>query len=1321
MFSGSNTNGPVNKTVDRIDDCSLLIRVRLPPCSKPVVPTSARHISSCLSEFTVPETSASIRSLHRPQYYKVFYRRPKRLHPLTPAQFINTSVSSNTPSEVMDPNTLPFHLFALPTNSSQFVVNKQPKPFNPSVQTQSVAPKVNILFPSASCYQPMAMDPALSTIHWQQVPQSMASLGSVMTTSYYTAPRLQSTVLPTPCQPPTSNQTLRILSTASLNQQALNNPRDCVPPLVDNRYAAATPGAGTFSGRPRILSRMHTYGGSNSVCSQPPRHVTPPTAANPTTVTCLSLVSHVPTLITTVATTEQSLALVSLDRPATISPPNTPVSMASNQSPRGRPRKNPHPTHIPMDQLSCEASVESSVPSAPSPKQPGSEGLSFGHRLMKGIQSPSSSSDIVSSSGMDTECPVKLTGNAVLIPHIQVNTTDDIRPNEPGPDVLHNYSCTQCAFTASRLDRVQRHMNRRHSIIGVSPRLVPAQLNTTSNFQGLQYPAQHSAYTSPGPVISATSSAPSANYPQIVSSVSLSPQRRVRIPPSIPPASISSHTAPYLSLSVDMSFVPQIRNIVSLSPHKAVNVTPMSKLPITNHVQPTSFYREVLGIRIPMDQNTPNVIPFRSECPAREGVTAPAVEEVYVNLDSPDDKPSQGEQPVIASTASGLLGSPSPSIIIRYGEVHGVVASGVQHQHARSDTEPNLDQQTDVEAPVQPVSNAPIIAYRTLSNSPPVPAVPTPQLQENPASVSVSPAHLVETEQPAVETLCMSSASPSPRHGWVFESDSQEATQCVYRIVREGDISVTEQPLNTIVDDVDETREQTSGMGLDTACADEPPSVPVHKSTQQQLERADGSPDLSKCSHINHESSDQAISRLNTSSSTAVDSTGSDEDDDLVFVGFDLAGKAANKRLFCSGNCKPEYACTRCSGRPPVVETFKSSSSQPEKRSHIVLKHPGSTCDSPNTIIPYWPKPCKMAKHEVAGSFVSDFVTAEPETTVMKSHSRATSPISFEYRQLTESNPLPGVSVTLVPLTSELACRKACPYSGPGQNSPSEMSQKTRRRRKSPLRPVSTGSSDIVWEQVGDPVSRSIDAFPSGPVPREDVVDLTVDSDSDHAGSVVSCERKTSTPVKRAVQVPTLLLERLTVTPGSGETTLPVKSVQEQKSDISGTPNEQPEPAKDPAEDKDPRFRILVDRFTGEIFVDDKPLRELVPGIKPPTNRARIQSINTVPPHTKPPLKARPIVERKRRRRNKLSTDKSMQNQTATRGRPKRVPVLRVSDRRVTVLARTRSLATPASGYEPLPLVMLSGPNPEGITCPSMTSPSLCAPSFVSHTQDAIT
>ncbi|KAG5451610.1 hypothetical protein CSKR_201468 [Clonorchis sinensis] len=1318
MSSGSNTNGPLNKTVDRIDDCPPLIRVRLPPCSKPLVTTSATHISGCLSEFTVSETSAPI----RPQYYKVFYRRPRRLHPLTPAQFINTSVSSNTPSEVMDPNTLPFQLFALSTNSSQFVVNKQPKPFNPSTQAQSVAPKVNILFPSASCYQPMVVDPTLSTIHLQQVPQSMTSLGSVMTTSYYTAPRLQSTVLPTPCQPPTSNQqTLRILSAASLNQQALNNSRDCVPPLVDNRYAAATPGAGTFSGRPRILSRMHTYGGSNSVCSQPPRHVTPPTAANPTTVPCLSLVSHVPTLITTVATTEKSLALVSHNRPTAISPPNTPVSTANNQSPRGRLRKNPHPTHIPMDQLSSEASAESGVLSAPSPKQPVSEGVSFRHRLMKGIQSPSSSSVAVSSSGMETECPVKLTGNAVLIPHVQVNTADGVRPNEPGPDVLHNYSCTQCAFTASRLDRVQRHMNRRHSIVGVSPRLVPAQLNTTSNFQGHQYPALHAAYTTPGPAISTTPSTSSANCPQIASSVSLSPQRRVRIPPSISPASTSSHSAPHLSLSVDMSFVPQIRNIVSLSPHKAVNLTPMSKLPATNHVQPTSFYREVLGIRIPMDQNAPNVIPFRRECLPREDVTAPPVEEVYVNLDSPDDKPSQGEQIVIASTASGLLGSPSPSIIIRYGEVHGVVASGVQHQHARSITEPNLDQQIDVEAAAQPVSNAPIIAYRTLSNSPPVPAVPTPQLQENAASISVSPAHLVETEQPAVETLCMSSASPSPRHGWVFESDSQEATQCVYRIVREGDISVTEQPLNTTVDNADETRKQTSGMGLDTAFAVEPPSAPVHKSREQQLERADASADLSQCCQINHESSDQAISRQNTSSSTAVDSIGSDEDDDLVFVGFDLAGKVANKRLFCSGNCKPEYACTRCSSRPPVVDTFKSSSSQPEKRSHMVLKHPASTCDSPNTILPYWPKPCKMAKHAVTGSSASDFVTTEPETTVTKSHSRATSPINFEYRQLTESNPLPDVSVTLMPLTSELACQKACPYSGTGQNSPSEMSQKIRRRRKSPLRPVSTGSSDIVWEQIADPVSQSIDAFPSGPVLCQDVVDLTMDSDSDHAGSFVSCEGKTSTPVKHAAQVPTLLLEKLMVTPGSGETILPVKSVQQQTSDISGTPDEHPEPAKDPSEDKDPRFRILVDRFTGEIFVDGRPLRELVPGIKPPTNRARIQSINTIPPHTKPPLKARPIVERKRRRRNKLSTDKSVQNQTAARGRPKRVPVVRISDRPVDVPARTKSLATPASRYEPLPLVILSGPNPEGITCPSMTSPSLCAPSFVSHTQDVIT
>ncbi|OON13724.1 plasmid Maintenance Protein, partial [Opisthorchis viverrini] len=685
---------------------------------------------------------------------------------------------------VMDPNTLPFHLFAVPTNSSQFVVNRQPKPFNPSAQTQSVAPKVNISFPSASCCQPMVMDPALPTIHWQQVPQSMTSLGSVMTTSYYTAPRLQSTVLPTPCQPPTSNQqTLRILSAASLNQQALTNSRGCVLPLVDNRCADANPGAGTFSVRPRFLSRMHTYGGSNSVtfsvflipvfsqCSQPPRHVTPPIAANPTTTTGLSLVSHVPTVITTVATTEQSLVLVSQNRPTAISPRNTPVSIASNQSPRGRPRKNPHPTHIlllfsgnlyafsfspsplllmkPMDQLSIEASVESSVPSvciasyntpcslspaiAPSPKQPVSETASFRHRLMKGLQSPSSSPVAVSSSGVETQCSVKLTGNAVLIPHTQVNTADGMRRTEPDPDVLHNYSCTQCAFTASRLDRVQRHMNRRHSIVGVSPRLVPAQLNTTSNFQGHQHPALHAAYTIPGPVISTTPSASSANCPQIVSSVSLSPQRRVRIPPSIPPASTSSHGAPYLSLSVDMSFVPQIRNIVSLSPHKAVNVTPMSKLP-----PPTSFYREILGVRIPMDQNTPSVIPFGSECLVR-GVAAPPVEEVYVNLDSPDDKPSQDEQPVIASTASELLASPSPSILIRHGEVHGVVASGVQHQHARSITEPNLRQQIDVETPAQPASNAPIIAYRTLSNSPPVPTVPTLQLQENSASISVSP------------------------------------------------------------------------------------------------------------------------------------------------------------------------------------------------------------------------------------------------------------------------------------------------------------------------------------------------------------------------------------------------------------------------------------------------------------------------------------------------------------------------------------------------------------------------------------------------------
>ncbi|KAF8561110.1 hypothetical protein P879_06185 [Paragonimus westermani] len=344
------------------------------------------------------------------------------------------------------------------------------------------------------------------------------------------------------------------------------------------------------------------------------------------------------------------------------------------------------------------------------------------------------------------------------------------------------------------------------------------------------------------------------------------------------------------------------------------------------------------------------------------------------------------------------------------------------------------------------------------------------------------------------------------------------------------------------------------------------------------------------------------------------------DDDDLLFMGFDHAGKTAVKRLYYCQACQRDSFVTMCthhknleqSGtgdqrpntkpeRPPSLSRTKRlrSASVSAPRSHLEKRIIQPVCletTLPRTLPVLSPDSDSAALGMEAGS------TPSEKRTNYTGNGTITTPGPF------------------VLLTKEhnysISCDK--PQLSPNHSSPSAMlSERKRCRRKSPLRPLPADPTDTLC--LSPSPSTVVDMIPldnviSSSADKSVLADAILTSDSMTQTNVKTVQiLDTSTSTKKSVRLTRSVSCHMTsgrkalkrpssnvlfIAPNQA-TPLVNRRVMPKLSAPTGVADPL-ESRPDPNAEMDPKTRIMVDRFTGELFVDGQPLRTLVPSVKLP-------------------------------------------------------------------------------------------------------------------------
>ncbi|CAH8614901.1 unnamed protein product [Dicrocoelium dendriticum] len=215
-----------------------------------------------------------------------------------------------------------------------------------------------------------------------------------------------------------------------------------------------------------------------------------------------------------------------------------------------------------------------------------------------------------------------------------------------------------------------------------------------------------------------------------------------------------------------------------------------------------------------------------------------------------------------------------------------------------------------------------------------------------------------------------------------------------------------------------------------------------------------------------------------------------------------------------------------------------------------------------------------------------------------------------------------------------------------------------RTRRKSPLRPLPTGAADRIYEPRSPPVVSEATTLSCGPESR--IVDLTHDSEEEcektvFASPPVVPHGLTRIPSRRAAlrSKSTMSSSKDAQSTAALDCSLIGPANESTNSSLQMETNSSHGPLRASPEESDPSTRIMVDVFTGEVFVDNRPLRQLVPGIKM-SKGSRANSILCV---TKRHQKSTAPSKRKRRRPSRPSqsagsTFKSAKHKQPSLSRP---------------------------------------------------------------------
>ncbi|KAF6778861.1 hypothetical protein AHF37_01542 [Paragonimus kellicotti] len=344
------------------------------------------------------------------------------------------------------------------------------------------------------------------------------------------------------------------------------------------------------------------------------------------------------------------------------------------------------------------------------------------------------------------------------------------------------------------------------------------------------------------------------------------------------------------------------------------------------------------------------------------------------------------------------------------------------------------------------------------------------------------------------------------------------------------------------------------------------------------------------------------------------------DDDDLLFMGFDHAGKTAVKRLYYCKACQRDSFVTVC-----THHTNLERSSVCDQRPHTKPERsPSLTRTKRLRSVSVSTPPSHFGKKVIQPVCLE---TTLPRTLQLLNSSAASatpdmqtgSTLSETRMDYTENDTIvsPGPFVLL---TKEHNYSINCdtPQHSPDRSSPSVvLSERKRCRRKSPLRPLPPDPTDTLClspspSTVVDMIS--MDHVISSSADKSVLADTILTADSMTQTNVKTSEvSDTSTSIKKSARLTRSVFCHMTseqeasekpssdvlfIAPSQG-TSLVRRRIMPKLSAPTRVANPL-ELHPDPNAEMDPKTRIMVDRFTGELFVDGQPLRKLVPSVKLP-------------------------------------------------------------------------------------------------------------------------
>ncbi|KAF7231989.1 hypothetical protein EG68_07962 [Paragonimus skrjabini miyazakii] len=386
------------------------------------------------------------------------------------------------------------------------------------------------------------------------------------------------------------------------------------------------------------------------------------------------------------------------------------------------------------------------------------------------------------------------------------------------------------------------------------------------------------------------------------------------------------------------------------------------------------------------------------------------------------------------------------------------------------------------------------------------------------------------------------------------------------------------------------------------------------------------------------------------------------DDDDLLFMGFDHAGKTAVKRLYYCKACRRDpfvTMCTHhtnlersgtCDQRPHTKPERSPSLARTKRLRSVSVSAPPSHFEK-KVIQPVCLETTLPSSLHVLGSSAAS-------TTLDMQAGSTLSETRMDYTG-NDTVVTPGPFVLLTK-EHNYSINYDTAQLSPGRSSPPvTLSERKRCRRKSPLRPLPPDPTDTLClspspSTVVDLISA--DHAISSSADKSVFVDTMLTSDSMTQTNVksvqvvdISTPSKKSTRLTRSISCHMTSERKASEKPSSnGLFIAPSQATSLVRRRITpklSAPTHVANPLDslpDPNAEMDPKTRIMVDRSTGELFVDGQPLRKLVPSVKfPKPHPFPGLSSKMISRSPRRPLKRWSIPSRKpSRRRNRSKSPK---------------------------------------------------------------------------------